>query len=247
LKERDMPDEIITGISDANLAGVLDDYDFEGYAVIEKIKQPDGTWTVAARRNQANGADQSAQDDDAVGDDEPDAPAPPAGGPLTLGAQGAKLVKAFESCARRGPDGQFRPYDDGIGVLTIGWGHTNKIGNDQFNAGAVWSQQQCDDVFRRDMAKFENSVRKLVKVPLNQDQFDALASFCYNCGEGNLRKSTLLKKVNAGDLAGAALEFGKWTKGGGRVLKGLVRRRGFEARLFRGKHDANFNGDPPAN
>ena len=134
-----MPDEVITGISDANLAGVLDDYDFEGYAIIEKTRRPDGTWTVAARKNAANGAPQSPNSDDAVGDDAPIVPAPPAGGPLKLGTEGTKLVKAFESCARSNSDGQFRPYDDGVGVLTIGWGHTNRIGNDPFNTLAVWT------------------------------------------------------------------------------------------------------------
>ena len=65
-------------------------------------------------------------------------------------------------------------------------------------------------------------------------QYDALVSFCYNCGEGNLAKSTLLKKVNAADHVGAAKEFHKWNKGGGKVLAGLTRRRASESLLLSG-------------
>jgi GH24 family phage-related lysozyme (muramidase) len=81
-------------------------------------------------------------------------------------------------------------------------------------------------------------------VPLKPWQFDALVSFCYNCGEGNLAKSTLLKKVNAGDFEGAALEFHKWNKGGGKVLPGLVRRRASESLLFQNITDADYDGKP---
>jgi hypothetical protein len=73
-----------------------------------------------------------------------------------------------------------------------------------------------------------------VKVELAQCQFDALVSFAYNCGIGNLKASTLLRKVNRRDFAGAAREFGKWNKAGGRVLPGLTRRRAAEATLFAG-------------
>ena len=94
------------------------------------------------------------------------------------------------------------------------------------------------------MEEFESAVQRLVKVELEQWQFDALVSFTYNCGEGNLQKSTLLKKVNAGDFDGAALEFHKWNKGGGKVLAGLVRRRASEALLFQNIKDENYDGKP---
>jgi lysozyme len=108
--------------------------------------------------------------------------------------------------------------------------------------GDVWTQKDCDDCFMEDMRHFEDAVHKLVKVPLKQHQFDALVSFCYNCGEGNLRKSTLLRKVNAGDFAGAAQEFKKWVKAGGTTLKGLVRRRNSESLMFQGKRDSDYDG-----
>ena len=98
------------------------------------------------------------------------------------------------------------------------------------------------------MEGFEEAVRRLVKVPLTANQFDALVSFCYNCGEGNLAKSTLLKRVNAGDHDGAATEFHKWNKAGGKVLAGLTRRRASESLLYQGIPDVDYDGkaDPTA-
>jgi peptidoglycan hydrolase-like protein with peptidoglycan-binding domain len=79
-----------------------------------------------------------------------------------------------------------------------------------------------------------DAVRARVSVPLTQNQFDALVSFTFNVGAGAFGGSTLLKRLNAGDYAGGADEFGKWTKSGGKVFAGLVRRRTEEAALFRG-------------
>jgi GH24 family phage-related lysozyme (muramidase) len=92
------------------------------------------------------------------------------------------------------------------------------------------------------MQGFESAVRRLVKVPLAAYQYDALVSFCYNCGEGNLAKSTLLKKVNNKEFEAAAQEFKKWNKGGGKVLPGLTRRRASEALLFQNISDLNYDG-----
>lgn len=158
---------------------------------------------------------------------------------MTLGPRGERLIKAFESCMRAAAGGKFCAYLDSVGVPTIGWGHTNHLGR-QFNMSAVWTQAECDAEFQSDMKVFEGHVRRLVKVPINQFQFDALVSFAYNCGDGNLAKSTLLKKVNAGDFGGAAQEFGKWVNAGGKKLNGLVRRRKYEARLFQGMDDLTY-------
>jgi lysozyme len=162
---------------------------------------------------------------------------------FTLSAKGAALVKSFESCLQAAGPGTFKPYICPAGVLTIGWGHTNHHGR-SFDAGSIWTQEECDAAFLEDMHHFEQRVRNLVKVQLDQDQFDALVSFAYNCGEGNLRASTLLKKVNAGEFESAAHEFHKWNKGNGKVLAGLVRRRGCEALLFQGIPDVNYDGKP---
>lgn len=162
---------------------------------------------------------------------------------LHLSAKGADLIKAFESCQKSSGQGRFKAYVCPAGKLTIGWGHTNDHGR-RFSNADVWSQQDCDNAFLEDMEHFENIVRRLVKVRLNQDQFDALVSFVYNCGEGNLTKSTLLRKINEGDFEAAAHEFSKWNKCNGQVLAGLVRRRAAEALLFQGIPDRNHDGIP---
>lgn len=156
---------------------------------------------------------------------------------MHISQRGLKLVKEFEGCLKSVGNGRFTTYICPAGVLTIGWGHTNDGGR-PFKAGEVWTQQECDEALAADMVRFEKMVDRRVKVPLNQNQYDALVSFTYNCGEGNLAKSTLLRKVNAGDFEGAAQQFAAWNKGGGRVLAGLTRRRAAEAALFRSKAQA---------
>ena len=138
-------------------------------------------------------------------------------GDLKLSAAGANLIKHFESCMKRiGPD-RYQAYVCPAGVMTIGWG-TTKADKYKFGPSTVWSMADCDEAFLDSMKEYEAAVHRLVTVPLQQWQYDALVSFCYNVGPGNLQKSTLLKKLNAGDYEGAALEFHKWNKGGGKVL-----------------------------
>jgi lysozyme len=85
------------------------------------------------------------------------------------------------------------------------------------------------------MTEFSIKVSNLFKKDIEQYQFDAFVSFSFNVGIGAFSKSTLLKKFRAGDIEGAAKEFARWNKGGGKVLKGLVRRRVEEAKLFLGQ------------
>lgn len=94
------------------------------------------------------------------------------------------------------------------------------------------------------MQGFAKQVAPLLEVPVKHHQFDALVSFAYNVGIGNLKSSTLLRKLNAGDYDGAALEFHRWKRSNGRVLPGLVRRRAAEALLFQGIADLDFDGNP---
>lgn len=124
-------------------------------------------------------------------------------------------------------------YADPVGVLTIGYGHTSAAGAPEVTRGMKITQAGADTILRQDLAKFERYVTDAVKVPLNQNEFDALVSWTFNLGPGNLRSSTLLRKLNAGDRAGAADEFLKWTKAGGKTLPGLVKRREAERALFR--------------
>lgn len=110
---------------------------------------------------------------------------------------------------------------------TIGWGHTSTA-----RPGMVITEEEAQDLFRRDVSWAEAEVNNYVKVALTQNQFDALVSFVFNVGAGAWRKSTMLRKLNAGDYDGAAQEFPRWNKQKGKVLKGLVRRRQHEMELF---------------
>ena len=96
----------------------------------------------------------------------------------------------------------------------------------------VLSAEEIDDILRKDLSRFEAGVLRLIKVPLTQGQFDALVSFSFNVGLGNLQNSTLRMKVNREDYEGAAEQFLVWTKAGGRVLPGLVKRRTHEKEMF---------------
>ena len=137
------------------------------------------------------------------------------------------LVKEHEGYHKRLNDGTCTTYYCPAGVLTIGYGCTVGI-----KEGDIWTPQQAIDALKRELEKHEKAVNEFVKVDISQNAFDALVSFSYNCGSGALSKSSLLKKLNKGDTAGAAAEFHKWNKGGGKVLPGLVRRRAQEAELF---------------
>ncbi len=152
---------------------------------------------------------------------------------MRLSPTGLAIVKAFESCLEpvKGRPGFFKPYVDPVGVLTIGWGHTNHH-EPKFTSATVWSQQQCDDALAGDMTLFEAHVAKFAKVALSQNEFDALVSWAYNTG--GPETATLWRKLNAGDRASIPKELAKWNRGGGKVLNGLVRRRKAEGQLFAG-------------
>lgn len=138
---------------------------------------------------------------------------------------GVNLIKGFEGK-------RLVAYDDGVGVWTIGYGTIKYPNGIRVKKGDTCTELQAETYLKSDLVKFENAINRLVKVPVNQNQFDALASFTYNLGETNLSKSTLLRKLNAKDYKGAADQFLVWNKAGGRVLTGLVRRREAERNLF---------------
>jgi len=133
-----------------------------------------------------------------------------------------KIVAEFEGL-------RLEAYLCPAGVLTIGYGHT---GPDVFH-GQVITKEEAADLLYTDLNKFRQAVVSLVDVPLNSNQFGALVSFVYNVGIGAFKASTLLRKLNQEDYEGAANEFKRWNKGGGQVLRGLVRRRAAEEALFR--------------
>lgn len=149
---------------------------------------------------------------------------------MQISDKGLELIKSFEGFHDRLPDGSCRAYLDKLAkphIWTIGWGCTEGV-----TEGMVWTREEAEQGLRREIAKHEAHVLRLVQVELNQNEFDALTSFCYNLGPGNLGKSTLLRKLNKGDRRGAAKEFRRWNQAGGKVWLGLVDRRAREATLF---------------
>ena len=139
---------------------------------------------------------------------------------MKVSNNGINLVKRFEGL-------ELKAYRDSVGILTIGYGHTHAV-----KAGEIITGEQADAFLFEDLQVAELTVNTNVKVKLTQGQFDALVSFVFNLGSGNFVKSTLIKKLNAEDYAGAADEFGKWVNAGGKKLPGLVKRRAAEREVF---------------
>lgn len=144
---------------------------------------------------------------------------------MKLSKVGIDLIKSFEGC-------YLKAYKCPAGVWTIGWGTTEPIDGVKPHEGMVITQKQADELLIKNLNGYENAVNEHVTYSINQNQFDALVSFAYNCGNGALKTSTLLKKLNAGDVHGAANEFLRWNKANGKVLSGLTRRREAERKLF---------------
>lgn len=152
------------------------------------------------------------------------------------------LVKSFEGYHTALPDGGCEAYLDELAappIWTIGYGCTEGI-----RSGMRWTKDEAEGALRRELEKHEAVVNRVVTVEIGQSNFDALVSFNYNTG--GLPKSTLLKKLNAGDFDGAAREFDKWNKAGGKVYKGLVRRRAAERAMFEADaRDQDIPADAP--
>ncbi|MEW8790363.1 lysozyme [Enterobacter kobei] len=142
--------------------------------------------------------------------------------------KGIALIKQFEGC-------KLTAYRDSVGVWTIGYGWTQPVDGKPIRAGMTIKQETAERLLKTGLVSYESDVSRLVKVGMTQGQFDALVSFTYNLGARSLSTSTLLRKLNAGDYAGAADEFLRWNKAGGKVLNGLTRRREAERDLFLGQ------------
>jgi lysozyme len=138
---------------------------------------------------------------------------------------GVELIKRFEGL-------ELEAYQDIAGIWTIGYGHTGP----DVEPGMKISEREAEEMLRRDLKPREQAVESAVKVPLNQNEFDALVSFVYNVGASAFRGSTALKRLNKGDRAGAADALTWWNKAtvGGvlREVMGLTRRRAAEKALF---------------
>ncbi|RQZ12821.1 lysozyme [Burkholderia sp. Bp9031] len=142
--------------------------------------------------------------------------------PERTGAQGIALIKQFEGL-------RLSRYLDAVGKPTIGYGHLI-LPNERFTRALTPAEAEA--LLRRDLRGAELNLRKLLHVPVTQQQFDALMSFVFNLGAGRLRSSTLLRYLNAGASARAADQFLVWNKAGGKPLAGLTKRRRAERALF---------------
>jgi len=144
---------------------------------------------------------------------------------MKVSEQGLNLIRHFEGLF-------LEAYKCPAGVWTIGYGHTGlRHADGTVKPGRRITAPEAGRLLWDDLnRKYAGDVRRMVKVSIAQHEFDALVSFHFNTGA--LGRSTLLKKLNAGDRKGAASEFQRWTRGGGKVLPGLVRRRKAERHLF---------------
>tara|TARA_R110000744_G_scaffold46911_5_gene103551 strand:- start:19731 stop:20183 length:453 start_codon:yes stop_codon:yes gene_type:complete len=146
---------------------------------------------------------------------------------LKINPSGIDIIATFEGWSSE-------VYLDPIGIPTIGYGSTWDAGGDRVTeAHPPISRKQGEDLLLQEIEHVEGAIGYLTAVPLTSNQFSALCSLVYNIGSGNYQSSTLRMKLNRGDYSGAGDEFWKWRRAGGRILKGLVRRRAVEADLFR--------------
>ena len=146
---------------------------------------------------------------------------------MKTSAEGIALIKKFEGL-------ELDSYQCSANVWTLGYGHTQGVAE-----GDSCSEEAAEIILVNDLKEFETYVNALVDVDLDQNQFDALVAWTFNLGPTNLRTSTLLKKLNAGDYNDVPSEIKRWNRAGGQVLDGLIRRREAEALLFAGEQWEN--------
>jgi len=157
---------------------------------------------------------------------------------MSISEAGIQLIKSFEGCHNQ-------PYKCPASLWTIGFGRVLYPDQARLKTGErasyplrsehnrLWNADEIDALLEADLDRFSAGVRRLCPAAADsQCHHDALVSFAFNVGLGNLQSSTLRMKFNRGDYSGAADEFLKWTKAGGKVLRGLERRREAERALF---------------
>ena len=142
---------------------------------------------------------------------------------MKTSAEGLSLIKKFEGC-------ELYAYQCSAGVWTIGYGHTKDV-----EPGMQITKEDADEMLVEELHEYESYINDFVTAPLSQNQFDALVSWVYNLGPANLKSSTMLKVLNAGDYDEVPAQMKRWNKAGGKRLEGLIRRREAESLLFLGK------------
>ena len=150
---------------------------------------------------------------------------------MRTGDEGVALIRHFEGC-------RLKAYKCPANVWTIGYGHTRGVlPHDEID------QEQAEAFLIEDLEEFEGYVTSLVEIDLEQHQFDALVSWTFNLGPTNLKESTLLNRINYGPVSDVPFQIQRWTRAGGQVLQGLVKRRKAEALLWEGKDWRLYESD----
>ena len=147
---------------------------------------------------------------------------------MKLSVEGLNLIKRFEGVRNR-------PYRCSAGLWTVGVGHL--IGDGKLlpkSWDRTFTEEEINALLVRDLSQFERGVGMYIKVPLRQHEYDALCSFAFNLGLGTLQRSTLRQKINRNDKEGAAKEILKYCRAGGKIIKGLQKRREAEYQMFLG-------------
>jgi len=139
---------------------------------------------------------------------------------MKISEDGLELIKKFEGC-------ETTAYQDSVGVWTIGFGHTKGV-----EEGQTCSIEDAESMLADEMDEYEGYINNMVKVELQQHEFDALVAWVYNLGPTNLGESTMLKVLNGGQFDRVPDEMNRWTRAGGEILEGLVRRRQAESLMF---------------
>ena len=147
---------------------------------------------------------------------------------MQISEEGLSLIKKFEGCPVD-QDGNCYAYQDVVGVWTIGFGRTKDV-----KEGDKMTKEEAIYLLQEEMMEYEGYINDLVEVPLEQNQFDALVSWVYNLGSGNLQSSTMLRVLNEGKYEEVPAQIRRWNKAGGEVYEGLVKRRESEAVMFMG-------------
>lgn len=140
---------------------------------------------------------------------------------MSLSVTGLSLIKQHEGLS-------YGVYLDPVGIPTVCWGHMDT----RLKVGTRYAKSDCERFLKEDVKAAQKAVSDLVKVPLTQNQYDALVSLVFNIGRANFARSTLLRKLNDGDYNGAANEFPRWVYAKGKKLNGLITRRTHEMELF---------------
>ena len=139
---------------------------------------------------------------------------------MKISEDGLELIKKFEGC-------ETSAYQDSVGVWTIGFGHTKGV-----EEGQPCSIEDAESMLADEMDEYEGYINNMVKVELQQHEFDSLVAWVYNLGPTNLSESTMLKVLNGGQFDRVPDEMNRWTRAGGEILEGLVRRRQAESLMF---------------